>query len=68
MPIVNIQVTKEGVSDAQKSELIKRSTEMLQQVLDKDPATTFVLIQEVEMSDWGVSGMPVSEYRKLQQA
>ena len=66
MPIVNIQVTKEGVTDAQKTELIKRTTQMLEEVLNKDPATTFVLIQEIALSDWGVSGVPVTEYRQRQ--
>jgi 4-oxalocrotonate tautomerase len=64
MPYVNIQVTREGVTQAQKAELIRRSTEMLVEVLGKSPATTFVVIEEVEMENWGVGGLPVAEYRR----
>ena len=45
MPYVNIKVTDERVTQAQKQTLIKETTEMLSRVLDKDPATTFVVIE-----------------------
>ncbi len=64
MPYVNIKVTREGVSKEQKARLIKGVTDLLVEVLDKSPATTFVVINEVEMEDWGVGGLPVEEYRK----
>lgn len=65
MPYVNIKITREGgTTPAQKAELIKGTTELLQRVLDKSPATTFVVIDEVELEDWGVGGLPVEDYRK----
>jgi 4-oxalocrotonate tautomerase len=64
MPYVNIKVTREGVTGAQKAALIKGVTELLVSVLDKNPATTFVVIDEVEMEDWGIGGLPVEEYRR----
>ncbi|MNJ04001.1 putative tautomerase [compost metagenome] len=64
MPYVNIKITREGVTPAQKSELIKGVTDLLVRVLDKNPATTFVVIDEVAMEDWGVGGLPVEEYRR----
>jgi 4-oxalocrotonate tautomerase len=64
MPYVNIKVTREGVTGAQKAALIKGVTELLVSVLDKNRATTFVVIDEVEMEDWGVGGLPVEEYRR----
>ncbi len=64
MPYVNIKITREGATPAQKSELIKGVTDLLVRVLDKNPATTFVVIDEVTMEDWGVGGLPVEEYRK----
>jgi 4-oxalocrotonate tautomerase len=56
MPYVNIKVTRErgGPTAEQKKELIVRTTRMLQEVLDKDPATTFVIIDEVETDNWGI--------------
>jgi 4-oxalocrotonate tautomerase len=65
MPYVNIKITREGgVTPAQKAELIKGTTELLQRVLDKPPAATFVVIDEVELENWGVGGLPVEDYRR----
>jgi len=70
MPYIKIEVTKEGgpngtgPSAAQKAELIKGTTDLLERVLNKPPASTFVVIQEVAMEDWGFGGLPVEEYRK----
>lgn len=64
MPYVNIKVTREGVTPDQKAELIKGTTDLLVRVLDKDPATTFVVINEVDLEDWGVGGLPVEEFRR----
>lgn len=64
MPYINIKITREGVSEHQKAELIAGTTELLQRVLNKDPATTFVVIEEVDLPDWGIGGLPVAEYRR----
>ncbi len=64
MPYVNIKVTREGVTDDQKAELISGVTDLLVRVLDKSPATTFVVIDEVALENWGVGGLPVEEYRR----
>ncbi|MDP1980733.1 4-oxalocrotonate tautomerase family protein [Undibacterium sp.] len=66
MPYVHIQVTRENVSAAQKAELIAGATELLVRVLNKDPATTFVVIEEVDTDNWGVGGIPVTQLRQLQ--
>lgn len=63
MPYVHIQVTDEGVSKEQKAGLIKGTTELLVDVLNKEPATTFVVIEEVPLDNWGIAGVPVSEFR-----
>jgi len=64
MPYVNIKITREGTTQEQKAELIKGMTELLVRILNKSPATTFVVIDEVDMEDWGVGGLPVEEFRK----
>ena len=64
MPYVNIKITREGVTPEQKARLIQGVTELLVQVLDKNPATTFVVIDEVATEDWGIGGLPVDEYRR----
>lgn len=64
MPYVNIKVTREGVTADQKAELISGVTDLLVRVLDKSPATTFVVIDEVALEDWGIGGLPVDQYRR----
>ena len=63
MPYVNIKITREDASAEQKAELIAGVTALLQNVLGKNPATTVVVIDEVEMDNWGIGGEPVAVYR-----
>lgn len=62
MPFVNIRITREGAIAEQK--LIQGTTELLAKVLGKDPAVTFVVVDEIAPEDWGVGGLPVLEYRR----
>ncbi|MBT9503493.1 MAG: 4-oxalocrotonate tautomerase family protein [Burkholderiaceae bacterium] len=63
MPYVHIQVTRDGVSAEQKAELIAGATDLLVRVLNKNPATTFVLIEEVDTDNWGIAGESVTVLR-----
>ena len=63
MPYVNFRVTKEGVTAEQKLALIQGATELLQRVLNKNPATTFVIIDEVETDNWGIGYENVTSLR-----
>lgn len=64
MPYVHIRITREGATAEQKAELIRGSTELLVRVLDKNPATTFVVIEEVDTDDWGIGGETVTALRR----
>lgn len=64
MPIVTIQITREGTTREQKAALIKGATDLMVNVLDKPPELTFVIIEEVELENWGVKGLPTDEYRR----
>lgn len=64
MPFVNIRITDEGASSEQKARLIEGVTALLRDVLGKNPATTFVVIDEVPTDNWGVGGEQVSVRRK----
>ena len=68
MPYVNIKITREGATASQKAEIIKGVTDVLVRVLDKDPNGTFVVIDEVDLDNWGVGGVPVPEFRKRAKA
>ena len=67
MPYINIKITREGTTPAQKAELIKGATDLLVRVLNKAPETTFVVINEVDVEDWGIGGLPVMDFRKNQK-
>lgn len=64
MPYVNIKITNEGASSEQKAQLIEGVTQLLQDVLGKNPATTVVVIEEVDTDNWGVAGESITERRK----
>ncbi|MBE0501875.1 MAG: 4-oxalocrotonate tautomerase family protein [Desulfuromonadales bacterium] len=64
MPYVNIKITREGVTTEQKAALIKGATQLLVDVLGKNPATTVVVIEEVETDNWGVGGESITVRRK----
>lgn len=69
MPYVNIKITREGgTTPAQKARLIDGVSQLLLDVLNKPLSATFVVIDEVEMEDWGVGGLPVAEWRRSQAA
>lgn len=67
MPYVNIRITQEGATPEQKAQLIQEVTEMLQRVLGKNPATTVVVIDEVETDNWGIAGETVTVRRQRGQ-
>jgi 4-oxalocrotonate tautomerase len=64
MPYVNIKITREGVTPEQKAELIRGVTELLRDKLGKNPATTVVVIDEVDTDNWGIGGESVSVRRR----
>ncbi|BCJ07326.1 MULTISPECIES: tautomerase family protein [unclassified Pseudomonas] len=63
MPYVHIRVTDEGVTAEHKRQLIEGTTRLLEKVLNKPPASTFVVIEEVPTDNWGVGGESVTSLR-----
>ena len=66
MPFVNIKITKEGATPDQKAALIKGVTALLADTLGKNPATTVVVIEEVDTDNWGIGGESVT-LRRLRE-
>jgi 4-oxalocrotonate tautomerase len=64
MPYINIKVTDEGVTREQKRQLIEGATKLMVDILNKDPKTTHVIIDEINTDNWGVNGEQTSEIRK----
>jgi len=75
MPIVTIQLTREGnspgadsVTAEKKARLIKGVSELLPDVLGKPTKATFVVIDEVPLETRGWGGLPVEQYRAQRRA
>jgi 4-oxalocrotonate tautomerase len=64
MPYIKIEITREGVTREQKQTLIKGVTSLITDVLNKDPQLTHVVIQEIDLDDWGYAGEQVSVLRE----
>ena len=64
MPFVNIRITRDGATPEQKARLIQGATQLLVDVLGKNPATTVVIIDEVETDNWGIGGETVTARRR----
>lgn len=64
MPYINIKVTDEQVTKKQKQKLIEGATQLVVDILDKNPETTHVVIDEIPVDNWGVRGKLYSELKK----
>jgi len=64
MPYVNIKITREGATPEQKKRLIQGATDLLVNVLGKNPKTTVVVIDEVDTDNWGIGGETVTILRQ----
>lgn len=65
MPYINIKVTDEQVTKEQKSQLIEGVTQLLVDVLNKNPQTTHVVIEEIPIDNWGVNSEQYSNSKKF---
>ncbi len=63
MPLVNFKLTPDGLTAEKKARLIEKVTELLRDELGKNPATTVVIIDEVETDNWGIGGETVTARR-----
>ncbi|EZH73544.1 tautomerase [Aquimarina atlantica] len=55
MPYINIKVTDEQVTTDQKRQLIEGATQLVVDILNKNPKTTHVVIEEIPIENWGVN-------------
>ena len=63
MPYINIKITDENVTSDQKQALIQGTTQLMVDVLNKNPQTTFVVIDEVNTDNWGIGFDQVTKLR-----
>jgi 4-oxalocrotonate tautomerase len=63
MPYVNVRIIEDNVTVEQKLRVIERITQVMVEELNKDPAGTFVFIDEVPTDNWGHHGTSVTRLR-----
>lgn len=66
MPYINIRVTKENGEPTaeQKAQLIDGVTELVSQVLGRNKASTVVIIDEIDMQNYGLGGKSIKSIRE----
>ena len=62
MPFVDVTITK-GATNEQKAQLIEGITDLMVNILEKNPASTQVMIKEVATESWGIAGRSVKKLR-----
>ncbi len=67
MPYINVKITEDGVTKEQKQQIVEEMTNTLVNVLDKKPEHIHIVIDEVELENWGFAGMLTTEYRKKEE-
>ncbi|MBL4906317.1 MAG: 4-oxalocrotonate tautomerase family protein [Sneathiella sp.] len=64
MPFINIKITDDNVTKDQKRRLIEGATQLVVDVLNKNPKTTHVVIDEVPIENWGYDGKQYTGTKK----
>lgn len=66
MPYINIRVTKENGEPTaeQKARLIDGVTELVSRVLGRNKASTVVIIDEIDMQNYGLGGESIKSIRE----
>lgn len=62
MPFINIKMTPPATNE-QKAEIIKRVTQVMVDVLGKNPANTHIVLETIPTDDWGIAGETVTSRR-----
>lgn len=63
MPYVNVKITRDGVTKAQKQAIVRDITATLVNNLGKRPDHIHIVIDEIDTDNWGFAGILTTEYR-----
>ena len=66
MPYINVKMIK-GRTVEQKNAIIAGVTQVVSEVLNKNPEATYVVIDEVESDNWGIGGKSMTERKSANQ-
>ena len=64
MPYVNVKITRDGVTRAQKQQIVQDITSSLIKTLGKKPEHIHIVIDEIDPDNWGFAGILTTDYRK----
>ena len=66
MPYINIRVTKENGEPTaeQKAQLIEGVTELVSRVLGRNKSSAVVIIDEIDMQNYGLGGESIKSIRE----
>ncbi|MBE4948426.1 tautomerase family protein [Chryseobacterium culicis] len=64
MPFVKVDVLRENLSREKKQQLIRKISEAVTSVLNKDPHLTHIIINEIEDDNWGYACDQVSALKE----
>ncbi|WP_430409396.1 tautomerase family protein [Kordia sp.] len=64
MSYINIRVTDTNVTSEQKKLLIEGVTKLIVSVLNEKPETTHVVIDEIQIQNWGFNGKQSLKIKK----
>jgi len=64
VPYINVRIIEDNVTAEQKAEVIAGITDVMVRVLGKKPESTFVVIDEVPLENWGHKGKSIAALRK----
>jgi len=67
MPFVHVRLTG-PITAEQKDRVMRGMTDVLVNELGKNPAMTWVVLEEVSREDWGVNGVSVATANKAAAA
>jgi 4-oxalocrotonate tautomerase len=60
MPYVNVKVAGE-LTKEQKKKIVEGITKVLEEVANKPPSATYVVIEEISRENWGKGGKLLSD-------
>lgn len=66
MPYINIRITKENGEPTaeQKAQLIEGVTELVSRILGRNKSSTVVIIDEIDMQNYGLAGESIKSIRE----
>jgi 4-oxalocrotonate tautomerase len=67
MPYINVRLIEDNISAEDKREVISQITQVMVDVLGKDPESIHIVIDEIPLDNWGLGGQSVTVRRSSKE-